>query len=143
MDADGQYDPAEVKNLLKRLEPQKIVRGYRNPRVDSKLRKIYSSAFGIVFKSLFKIKLKDPSSPFIAAYKKDIEFIADVEPHLSYGFWWEFQARINRKGISFCELPVEHRNRTEGTTQVYTLRRLPKIAKTHLIGLVNLRKEIN
>jgi glycosyltransferase involved in cell wall biosynthesis len=143
MDADGKYDPAEVRNLLNRLVPHKIVIGYRNPRVDSKLRIIYSSAFAIVFKFLFKIKLKDPSSPFIAAYKKDIEFIADVQPHLAYGFWWEFQARINRKGILFFELPVKHRNRIEGTTQVYTLGRLPTIVKTHLIGLIHLKKEIN
>jgi glycosyltransferase involved in cell wall biosynthesis len=142
MDSDGQYDPSEIPNLLSRLEPGRIVVGYRNPRVDSKLRIIYSSAFKVVFYILFRLKLKDPSSPFIAAYKGDISFLEKVQFYLAYGFWWEFQARINRKQLKITELPVVHRNRIQGETQVYTLKKLPQIVRTHLLGLIQLKKEI-
>jgi glycosyltransferase involved in cell wall biosynthesis len=142
MDSDGQYEPSEIPNLLTNLELGRIVVGYRNPRVDSKLRIVYSKAFKVVFFILFSLKLKDPSSPFIAAYKSDIGFLDKVQFHLAYGFWWEFQARINRKNIKITELPVVHRNRIEGETQVYTLKKLPRIVTTHLIGLFQLKKEI-
>jgi dolichol-phosphate mannosyltransferase len=142
MDSDGQYEPSEIPNLLTNLELGRIVVGYRNPRVDSKLRIVYSKAFKVVFFILFRLKLKDPSSPFIAAYKSDIGFLDKVQFHLAYGFWWEFQARINRKNIKITEVPVVHRNRIEGETQVYTLKKLPRIVTTHLIGLFQLKKEI-
>lgn len=142
MDSDGQYEPGEIPQLLAQLEPGRIVVGYRNPRVDSRLRVLYSNAFKVVFFILFRIKLKDPSSPFIAAYKSDISFLKNSQFHLAYGFWWEFQARINRKNIKITELPVLHRNRIQGETQVYTLSKLPRIVRTHLAGLFKLKKEI-
>jgi glycosyltransferase involved in cell wall biosynthesis len=142
MDSDGQYDPSEIPNLLTKLETGRIVVGYRNPRVDSKLRILYSNAFKVVFFILFRLKLKDPSSPFIAVYKSDIDFLAKTDFYLAYGFWWEFQARINRKQLKITELPVIHRNRIQGETQVYTLNKLPRIVRTHLIGLFRLKKEI-
>ena len=40
------------------------------------------------------------------------------------------------------EVPVAHRPRDKGTTQVYRLSRLPQIALAHLVGLVKLRFEL-
>ena len=64
---------------------------------------------------------------FIAAYKNDLDFLSLVDLKLSFGFWWEFQARISKKGLKVVEMPVEHRVRSEGKTQVYLLRKLPKL----------------
>jgi hypothetical protein len=71
-----------------------------------------------------------------------VETLAKNEFHLAYGFWWEFQARINRMQLEVLEVPVTHRNRTQGKTQVYTLKKLPKIIQTHLVGLFKLKNEI-
>jgi glycosyltransferase involved in cell wall biosynthesis len=142
MDSDGQYEPKEIDLLLQKLSDRHLVVGFRNPRVDSLLRIVYSNAFRIVFYLLFRLKLKDPSSPFIVAHKKDLENLAKIEFYLAYGFWWEFQARINRMNLAVIEVPVTHRNRAQGETQVYTFKRLPKIVQTHLIGLFKLKKEI-
>ena len=142
LDSDGQYDPKEIGVLLDQLIERTVVVGYRNPRVDSSLRIIYSNAFRIVFYLLFRLKLKDPSSPFIVAQKKDVETLAKIEFYLAYGFWWEFQARINRMQLEVLEIPVTHRNRVQGETQVYTLKKLPKIIQTHLVGLFKLKNEI-
>jgi glycosyltransferase involved in cell wall biosynthesis len=84
LDSDGQYDPDQIKVLLSNLEDKTVVVGVRTPRNDSKLRIIYSSLFGLVYKLLFKIYLSDPSSPFIAVSKKDIEFIINTEIKLDY-----------------------------------------------------------
>ena len=143
MDSDGQYDPIEIKNLLDNLKPGFIVCGYRNPRKDPWKRILYSNLFKILFTFLFKIKLKDPSSPFIAVYANDIKFIENIDIKLNYGFWWEFQARIRKAGLKVIEIPVKHRDRLVGQTQVYKLKKLPKIVITHVSGLYKLKKELN
>jgi dolichol-phosphate mannosyltransferase len=143
MDSDGQYDPKEVSFLLENLQPGFVVCGYRNPRKDPFKRILYSNLFKILFIFLFKIKLKDPSSPFIAANSDDIKFIENVNIKLNYGFWWEFQARINNAGLKIIEIPVKHRNRVVGQTQVYKIQKLPKIITTHVLGLYKLKKELN
>ena len=143
LDSDGQYDPNEINVLLRNLEEKTIVVGVRTPRNDSKLRVVYSNLFGLVYKIIFRIYLSDPSSPFIVANKKDIDFLSDSEIKLDFGFWWEFQARIADQGLKLIEIPVEHRVRSEGKTQVYLLRKLPKIVFTHLKGLILLRNELS
>jgi hypothetical protein len=129
--------------LLSDLEDKTVVVGVRTPRNDSKLRIIYSSLFGLVYKLLFRIHLSDPSSPFIAVNKKDIEFIVKTEIKLDYGFWWEFQARVAREGLKIKEIPVNHRKRIDGKTQVYVINKLAKIVITHLAGLLKLKKELD
>ena len=143
MDADGQCDPADLKSLLQKVERGKVVVGYRNPRNDSIVRIAYSKAFGLAYRLFGGPKRIDPSSPFIICYHEDIQFLADCSPHLSFGFWWEFQTRIHKKGLSVIEVPVNHRVRAAGETQVYAIKKIPKIVYTHLIGLYKLRKELN
>jgi glycosyltransferase involved in cell wall biosynthesis len=143
MDADGQCDPVDLEALLQKVQKGEIVVGYRNPRKDSKARIAYSRAFGIAYRFFGGPKRKDPSSPFIVCYLEDIQFLAQTTPHLSFGFWWEFQTRIHKRGIGVIEVPVNHRVRAAGETQVYALKKIPKIVYTHLIGLYKLRKELN
>ena len=143
MDADGQCDPADLKFLLQKVEKGRVAVGYRNPRNDSKARIAYSKAFGLAYRLFGGPKRIDPSSPFIICYRNDIQFLADGTPHLSFGFWWEFQTRIYKRGLRVIELPVNHRIRAAGETQVYAIRKIPKIVYTHLIGLYKLRKELN
>lgn len=142
MDADGQCDPADLDALLQKVQKGKIVVGYRNPRNDSKARIVYSKLFGFVYRFFGGPKRKDPSSPFIICFLDDIRFLTSTTPKLSFGFWWEFQTRTNKIGLDIIEVPVNHRTRAAGETQVYALTKIPKIVSTHLIGLYKLRKEL-
>jgi hypothetical protein len=54
---------------------------------------------------------------------------------MQQGFWWEFMARVHRRGYSILELPVQHRERIAGETQVYKLRKLPGIGWRHFVAL--------
>jgi hypothetical protein len=89
------------------------VYGVRSPRNDSFVRKFYSSCFGLVFRILLGLNIKDPLSPFIAAFKKDLAFISFVDLKLSFRSWWEFQARIADQKLRVVEIAVEHRVRRE------------------------------
>jgi len=144
MDADGQCNPKEISTLLEAIKntDNAVVVGYRNPRVDGVNRLIYSKLFGLVYRILGGPKRIDPSSPFVLAKIDDVSILGNVECHLAFGFWWEFQWRIENLGLSTIEIPVEHRSRVVGKTQVYSLKRLPQIVKSHLIGLLALRKEL-
>jgi hypothetical protein len=60
---------------------------------------------------------------------------------MQQGFWWEFVARVYRRGFSVREIPVHHRSRSAGRTQVYRLSRLPSIAYHHLAALFKIRSQ--
>jgi glycosyltransferase involved in cell wall biosynthesis len=142
MDADGQYNPKDILRLYGSLSPNEIVIGYRNHREDSRIRIIYSRAFGYAYRFFGGPKLKDPSSPLTMARLRDIEFLGQINCRLDYGFWWEFQYRVNHRGLAVKEIPVAHRARKIGNTQVYTIKRMPKLVFKHLLGLYELRKEL-
>ena len=141
-DGDGQYDPDDLPKLLDALSVGTVVAGARSPRRDSRARMLASRAFGLAYRVLIGLRLQDPSSPFVAAYRSDALNVLPPAPLLSQGFWWEFFARAGAGGLRIVEVPVVHRPRDKGTTQVYRLSRLPQIALAHLVGLMKLRLEL-
>ena len=143
VDSDGQCDPHDLPALAAALEGHDIVFGYRDPRVDPMVRKLMSSAFGAVFRLFFPVERKDPSCPYMLLRRACIDRALAGNPGiLRQGFWWEFSARAQAAGLRAAEVPVHHRKRTAGTTQVYKPGKVPRIAFEHLAGLLSLRKDI-
>jgi glycosyltransferase involved in cell wall biosynthesis len=140
-DGDGQYDPDDLPRLLGALSPGVVVAGARSPRRDSRSRLLASWAFGRVYRLLTGVRMQDPSSSFVAAFRRDVLSVLPATPVLPQGFWWEFFARADAAGLRILEVPVSHRRR-DGTTRIYRLRRLPQIVLVHLAGLVRLRNEL-
>jgi len=143
MDSDGQCDPRDLVAAWSRVsEGHRICVGYRSPRVDPLLRRMYSKLFKFVFQLLFSLRLRDPSCPVMSAAASDIVSM-NLEPvRLNFGFWWEFQARIQSLGLDVVEIPIRHRIREDGATRVYHVTKLPRIAATHLIGLIKLKSDL-
>lgn len=143
IDSDGQCDPRDLAALARALEGNDIVFGYRDPRVDPLVRKLMSSAFGAVFRLFFPVQRKDPSCPYLLVRRQCLDRVLAGNPGILHqGFWWEFSARARAAGLRAAEVPVHHRQRSAGTTQVYKPAKLPRIALEHLAGLVSLRKDI-
>jgi len=142
-DGDGQYDPADLPALVARVSPGTVVVGARTPRHDAKARMVASRAFGLAYLLLFRLRLKDPSSPFVVARRDDVLEMLPAHPVLPQGFWWEFYARADAAGLQIVEIPVAHRVRAEGSTRVYRPIKMPRIALVHLAGLVRLRRELD
>jgi glycosyltransferase involved in cell wall biosynthesis len=143
IDSDGQCDPMDFMSLVQHVDDCDYVIGYRNPRMDSSFRKFISAAFGVVYRSLFPVRVKDPSCPYLIIRRAALMQVLDGNPGiLRQGFWWEFNARAQAAGIRIRELPVTHRSRIAGTTQVYKLDKIPGIAAEHLRGLFALRREL-
>ena len=144
VDSDGQYDPKDLKRLYEKLEPGKIVIGYRFPRVDNIFRLFISGSFKKLYELLLNIKLKDPSCGYFMAYKEDIESIIhnDVLGLIQEGFWWEFYAWCIKRELRIIEIPIKHFNRKYDNTVVFKLNRVPGIAYRNILGLFKLRKII-
>lgn len=143
IDSDGQCDPADFATLAAARPGNDMIIGYRNPRSDTVMRKAMSGAFGFVYRLFFNVRLRDPSCPYVLINRSGLAAIlAGNVGILKQGFWWEFVARATSLGLRIRELPVSHRVRASGVTQVYRLTKIPRIAVEHLAGLRKLHREL-
>jgi glycosyltransferase involved in cell wall biosynthesis len=143
VDSDGQCDPADLPALLDGLEGNDLVVGFRHPRSDPVFRRLISWAFGTVYRVMFPVRLRDPSCPYIAIRRDALKRVLAGSPGvLKQGFWWEFNARASARGLRVTQVPVRHRERAAGATQIYRPSTLPRIAYEHLFGLFALRREL-
>jgi dolichol-phosphate mannosyltransferase len=144
IDSDGQCDPSDFRRLLEASAGQDMVIGYRNPRSDTRMRKLMSGAFGFVYRRFFDVRLRDPSCPYVLINRSSLaKLLSGKVGILKQGFWWEFVARATALGFRIKEVPVSHRVRAAGVTQVYRLGKIPRIAYEHLLGLREVRRELD
>lgn len=141
LDSDGQCDPKDFWSLWRLIDTTDIVIGRRVPRRDAWQRRALSKGFYLVFKSLFRVKVHDPSCPFVVGHRRVIQSLPD-KPALDEGFWWEFVARMSGQGYRIEEVRIRHRARAMGRTKVYTWRTIPRIARTHVAGLWRIKREL-
>ena len=146
VDSDGQCDPRDFPAFLAthRAGNYDLVFGYRNPRRDHWARIAMSRSFSLVFRLFFRLPVRDPSCPFLLIRREALQRVLRGNPGiLNQGFWWEFMARATAAKLRITEIPVTHRPRSAGTTQVYRLPALPRIAYDHLLSLVALKRELS
>ncbi|PLX28276.1 hypothetical protein C0581_02980 [Candidatus Parcubacteria bacterium] len=139
LDSDGQCDPNDFSKFWKRRDEADIAIGWRVNRADSIHRKIYSKSFKTFFKMLFPNKLHDPSAPFVLYKKSTIFPHLDQLTYLKEGFWWGFIGMAVKNNLSLLELPINHKLRHSGETQVYHFKKITSIAYRNLKGLVKLK----
>jgi dolichol-phosphate mannosyltransferase len=143
IDSDGQCDPHDLPALLTALDGVDLVVGYRSPRVDPFVRRLMSLAFRIAFERAFPVRRHDPSCPYMLIRRASLDRVLAGHPGvMSQGFWWEFSARAYAAGLTVREVPVHHRARVAGQTQVYRVSKVPGIAWQHLVALGALRHDI-
>jgi dolichol-phosphate mannosyltransferase len=141
LDSDGQCDPKDFKEFWKNRNNADVLIGWRVQRADTLLRRTMSRAFFLAWKVLYRAPIQDPSCPFMLARKEIIQDISRKMGAMHEGFWWEFTARVARGGYSMQEIPVHHRNRAAGITQVYRLGKLPRIGYQHFLALFRILRE--
>lgn len=139
VDSDGQCDPADFKSFWNSKDNKQVLIGWRKNRADTRQRKMFSGMFKYVFDFLFPSKMHDPSAPFVLFKKQDIVPNERYLRYLKEGFWWGFVGMCIKRGLSIYEIPINHRRRFIGDTQVYKATKVPSIAFRNLIGLIRLR----
>ena len=141
LDSDGQCDPKDFGEFWKNRNKADVLIGWRVQRADTVLRKAMSRTFFAAWKSLYRVPIHDPSCPFMLARNEVIQEVSKKMGAMREGFWWEFSARVARSGYSIHEIPVHHRNRAAGVTQVYRLNKLPRIGYVHFLALFRIFRE--
>lgn len=139
VDSDGQCDPNDLKKFLASFRKNNVLIGWRTQRSDASQRILFSKCFKLAFTVLFPNTLHDPSAPYVLFEKRTVQKIIPLLRYLSEGFWWGFVGACLKSNIPMVEIPVHHRKRFIGDTQVYKPRKIPGIALRNLIGLLKLR----
>lgn len=139
IDSDGQCDAKDFSKFWKNKKTNEVLMGWRVARQDAIQRKIFSRLFMFAFKILFPTFQHDPSAPFVLFEKKLIKPQIKYLTYLKEGFWWGFVGACYKKKIVINELPINHRERIDGNTQVYLLQKIPSIAFRNFIGLIKLK----
>lgn len=141
-DSDGQCSAKDFWNFWENKDND-IVIGWRVNRQDAFYRKVLSEGFQKIMKTLLGgIPFHDLSCPYMLMKENVINTISDVK-HLKYSCWPEFVARVYKKGFKIVEVPINHRERFAGNTQVYKPTKLIKIILSQFIGAIKLYVESN
>lgn len=138
IDSDGQCDPRDFWTFWNNRQNADIVVGNRHPRRDPLFRRVLSGTFHAFFRLLFRTRVADPSCPYVLISREALAVVRPTLGVLEQGLWWEFTARASQLNLRVREVPVRHRARSAGETQVYRLGALPGIGLSHVLGLLTL-----
>jgi dolichol-phosphate mannosyltransferase len=141
VDSDGQCDPKDFGNFWKARESADVLLGWRVDRQDTFARKCMSRFFYLIYQAVFHTPVQDPSCPYVLCRKAVAHGLTDDLREMKQGFWWEFVARVHRRGYSILEIPVKHRLRTAGKTQVYQVKKMPGIFFRHVIAIFKIHAQ--
>ena len=141
LDSDGQCDPRDFADFWQIRESADVVIGWRTHRADPLVRRIFSKFFFLFYQAVFRAPVHDPSCPYVLIRKPVAKMLAKELGSMKEGFWWEFVARAHRRGFSIRELPIHHRLRSVGVTQVYKWRKMPDIFFRHLAAIWTIWKQ--
>jgi len=131
-DADGQYDPEDVRAFLERIDGADLVVGYRVRRADSGLRRLLSNGYNVLARLLVGVPLRDLNCAFKLMHRDTFRRLG-VE---STGFIVnaDLVVRARSAGLVIVEVPVRHRPRRAGRSTVR-----PFHVLSGLVGLAKLR----
>lgn len=139
IDSDGQCDSADFEKFWKNRDKADVIIGWRKKRADAFQRKVFSQLFKLVHFLLFPSNIHDPSAPFVLFKKEKIFPYLNYLKYLQEGFWWGFIGMCVKNNLLLYEIPINHRARIDGKTQVYLPNKIPSIALRNLLGLLRLK----
>jgi glycosyltransferase involved in cell wall biosynthesis len=135
-DGDGQFDIAELPNVVPLIAHCDIVSGYRLNRQEGLLRKINAFCWTKLVGFLFDLKLRDIDCAF-KLYKR--ELFDTIEMHSTGALIdTEILARAVRKGYTIAQIGVHHYPRTAGQSTGANVKVILRAFKE----LFKLRKQI-
>jgi glycosyltransferase involved in cell wall biosynthesis len=112
IDGDGQFDPAQLGEVVGALEDHDGVIGYRARRADPWLRRLNTAAWNALVRRLFGLDTRDLNCAFKllpTALLQDEPLVADGAVISA-----EILVRADRAGYRLAEVPVIHRPRDAG-----------------------------
>jgi glycosyltransferase involved in cell wall biosynthesis len=145
-EADGQWlfdDIYAATRSIRTNQELEIISGERKQRSDSLFRKISSNFFKFFYRILTKNLQKDPSCPFIVI-RNDLMLKVNrvYKQRMSYGFWWEWNAHLNKICNTRSYMKLNHKSRKTGKSKVYVPFKLLKLFLSHFSALFLLHQDL-
>lgn len=141
-DSDGQYEAKDFWKLYDLREKYDIVSGWRVKRKDSILRRIMSTTFHWLTRRMFNIPIHDITSSYRLMRYEAAQTVASDYRYMRESFWTEFTVIALKKGLTIAEVPINHRKRQRGSTNVYKLPKTPSIIYRQIRGIIRLWRDI-
>jgi len=117
-DGDGQYDPAEVEQLLAHVSDDvDVVQGWKLGRSDSALRTVIGRSYHHVVRLLFGLPVRDTDCDFRLIRASALARVA--LRHSSGVICVEMLRKLDRSGARFTEVGVHHYARAHGRSQFF------------------------
>lgn len=135
LDSDGQCDPGDFARFWQARTAADVLIGWRVQRADTFVRRTFSRFFYFIYQMVFRTPVHDPSCPYVLFSRAVAHRMAQELGEMKEGFWWEFVARVHRHGFTLREIPIQHRLRAAGVTQVYKWGKMPGIFVRHVAAL--------
>lgn len=111
-DADLQFDPRQISDLLAKIDDAPIVVGYRRNRQDRWHRKLNAWAWNLLQWMFFGLSVRDVDCAFKLLRREVISAI-DLAAEGAF-FSSELLLRAKAKGFAIVEVPVDHYPRRAG-----------------------------
>jgi glycosyltransferase involved in cell wall biosynthesis len=142
-DGDGQHRAEDFWKLFGLESKYDVISGWRVERADALHRKVMSKVFQWMARVLFGLpKFHDITAPYKLMRSDAAKIIAKDWRYMKESFWTEFTIRAHIKGFNILEVPVIHRSRMGGgSTSVYKLWKIPKIAFSQIEAMLKLWSE--
>jgi glycosyltransferase involved in cell wall biosynthesis len=119
-DGDGQYDVAELKDLVARLrEDVDVVNGCKIQRADGFPRRLLGRSYHSLVRLLFGLKVRDVDCDFRLLRRRVVDAIPLT--FSSGAICVELMTQIERAGFRVEEVPVHHYPRLSGRSQFFRL----------------------
>lgn len=115
MDGDGQNDPADILKLVQAMSHADVVYGVRKNRQDTVARLISSRIANAIRRFALGDKASDTGCTLKVIRREHIKYLIPFN-----GLHRYLPALFERAGLSFSEVPVNHRARKAGSSK-YTI----------------------
>jgi 4-amino-4-deoxy-L-arabinose transferase-like glycosyltransferase len=125
-DGDGQYDPAEVRRLIRLVTPEvDLAQGWKLKRGDGRLRAVIGRAYHHLVARLFGLPVRDTDCDF-RLFRRWLAEQADLQSD-SGAICVEMMYRFAEEGARCVQTPVHHYARPYGRSEFF---RLPHLLRT-------------
>lgn len=124
-DGDGQYDVAEIANLIPLMtDDVDVVNGYKRKRSDNRRRIVLGGIYKFLSRNLFGLPIRDVDCDFRLMRRTMIQ---NIELTSTSGVvCTEMIYKLRMAGCRFAETPVHHYPRLHGQSQFFTVKRVAR-----------------
>lgn len=131
-DADGQYEPEDIRSLLAHIDSADVVVGYRLHRADVQARSLLSRGYNFLARTVLGISLRDLNCAFKLMHRDAFRRLALRST--GFGVNAELASSARHAGMTVVEVGVRHRPRRAGRSTVRPVHVLAALA-----GLARIR----